>query len=389
MYRNPNDAVARRLSVVALTLVAVSACSDDGPTARSAAEAPPDSPPAAPADAPEEEPAARPERGSPERPVSIAVPDAGPPGRDAAPAEQTLPDGDLPDLTPPDMELPDIELPDIELPDTAPPDMDLPDMAPPDDRIAPGALCEGRGDCDSGWRCLDGRCRLDLRPEVFVVRDVDILQPAGTAQLLGTFLGDAIDDGQLNMIVEPGGYTEDDVYRWYVGNGGVRFGDYDYLYGHPVQNLFGVWRRDAAGEPVWSPDGPVVFQMLVPTGVVESDFGDLVNCYSTLRPVVELTLQHTFDARGLRLDAALSGYLTAREAESVAFRFNGAEIALAMLLDPDDLTVDSDGDGVADAYPFEMRVRAMPSFFIGDPPNERNRDPEPDPELLHDPACDR
>lgn len=256
--------------------------------------------------------------------------------------------------------------------------------------VMPGPMCAEDDECLEDWRrCLGEQCQIDMRPNVFVVSAIRVVEPAESAQLIETFLGDAVDDHLLNLIIEPGGYNDANEYLWYIGNGGFRNNEYDYLGLYPVQNFYGLWRDDEENGLRWAPDDEVAFLLNVPTGQVENAQGDTVNCISQIATTVDLTLTPSRDDQGdPLLNANLTGSLRRADAERVQFRFaGGAVIQLVDLLDDADLNIDTDGDGVADAYPFAFDADATPVVFIGDPPAEDGSNRDPNPELMNDPAC--
>lgn len=263
----------------------------------------------------------------------------------------------------------------------------------PDTAVPPGGACVEDDECvaEGEWRrCVDEECRIDLRPTVYVVDDIVVNEPAQTAQLIQMFLADAVEDHMLNLIVEPGGYNDMSEYLWYIGNGGFRANEYDYLGNYPVQNFWGVWRQTEADGLYWAPDERVVFKLNVPTGQVENAEGMQVSCISQIETSVDLRLTPGVDENGdPQIAAVLSGVLSQANAERVRFRLpNGAIIELVDLLDPADLT-DEDGDGTIDGYRFGFEATASPVVFIGDPPapDGSNRDPDAQPE--NDPNCNQ
>lgn len=260
--------------------------------------------------------------------------------------------------------------------------------------VMPGPMCEEDVDCEGegDWlACLDEQCQLDLRPDVFVINQIQVVEPAGSAELIQSFLEDAVQRNQLNLIVEPGGYNDQNEYLWYIGNGGFRRAqnDYNYLGAYPVQNFYGFWRDDEANGLRWAPDDQVSFLLNVPTRQVENADGMTVNCISRIATTVNLTLRPERDAQGDPVVTAnLSGTLLHADAAQVQFQIGEATIPLVDLLQEEDLNIDTDGDGEFDAYPFEFDAVAGPVVFAGDPPAEDGSNRDPDPAVMNDPACD-
>lgn len=261
--------------------------------------------------------------------------------------------------------------------------------------VMPGEACDNEGEaCEGAWRrCVDGACQVDLRPDVYVVNAIRVVEPASSAQLIEMFIGDVVEQNRLNLIIEPGGYNDMNEYLFYIGNGGYRLGEYDYLRTrpYPIMNFWGFWRDDEANGLRWAPDEQVGFLLNVPTGSVENADGETVDCVSQIVATVDLTITPGVDAGGdPLLNASLAGSLARSDAEQVQFRLaNGAVLRLVDLLDPADLRLDTDGDGEPDAYPFAFDADAVPVVFVGDPPEPDGSNRDPNPELMNDPACNQ
>ncbi len=302
-----------------------------------------------------------------------------------------------PDMLDPDMNVMDAE-PDAVIdaePDMIPdmmPDM-IPDMIPDaNPLVMPGPMCVEDEDCEADWRrCLGEQCRVDLRPDTFVVDAIRVIEPAGSAELIETFVGDAVDDNLLNLLIEPGGYDDMNQFLWYIGNGGFRNNEYDYLGQYPVQNFYGFWRDTEEDGLHWTPDDQVAFLLNVPTGQVEDGEGNTVNCISQIVTTVNLTLTPDRNEQGdAVLRASLSGSLLHTDAERVQFPLgNGATLALTDLLSPEDLNIDTDGDGENDAYPFAFDADASSILFIGEPPNEDGSNRDPNPDFMNPAECNQ
>ena len=301
--------------------------------------------------------------------AAVAVPDGAVTVPDAQTADATTMDSAM---VPPDAMV-----------DAAPP-------APDADPIVMGGMeCMGNGDCGEFQRCLDNVCRLDLLPEVFVIDAVEVTEPANTAGLLQGVLQGIIGANQLNLIVEPGGYRANGDYRWYVGNGGLRDdGTFVYLGQYPIQNFDGFWREKADGTQYWSMEGDTPFVLNVPAGQVETSDGS-VTCMTAFNATVDITITPTTDDAGNpKMRMTLSGYLLETDVRTVSFRLNGVELSLNELLEPTDLNIDTDGDGIPDAYPFDFSGTAAAIDFVGDPPAADGSNRNPDAIIDNPPECD-
>ncbi len=273
-----------------------------------------------------------------------------------------------------------------------PPDMAAPDMMPTPDAdpiVTPEVACEEDGDCGDFERCLSSLCTIDPRPNVFVVDTVLVTQPENSAGLLQGALQGVITANQLNLIVEPGGFSEDNQYRWYVGNGGLRDGTFDYLGVYPIQNFDGFWRRSSEGPIYWGMEGNTPFVLNVPAGRVETADGMVVTCFTSFNTTVDLKLEPRMNADGLpEVGMSLTGFLRRSDAEMVNFQFNGVDVSLVSLLDEEDLNVDTDQDGIPDAYPFDFSGTASAVEFVGDAPAADGSNRDPRPNFQNPPECE-
>ena len=262
-----------------------------------------------------------------------------------------------------------------------------PDMGE-DPIVMPETACTDNEMCGAFERCVNELCTLDLRPDVFVISTVEVAEPANSAGLLQGSLQAIISANQLNLMVEPGGYREDGSYRWYVGNGGLRDGVYDYLGRYPVQNFDGFWRRDMNDSRYWTMERNTPFVLNVPAGQVQTADG-VFTCMTAFNVNVEISITPTTDDAGNpELRMTLAGYLLESDARTVNFLFNGVEVSLTSLLQPADLNVDTDGDGVPDAYPFEFSGDAVAVTFVGDPPAADGSNRDPQAIVENPPECD-
>ena len=178
--------------------------------------------------------------------------------------------------------------------------------------------------------------------------------------------------------MEPGGYSEDNQYRWYIGNGDVRDDTFDYLVNQPIQEFDGSWIRPAEGPVYWGMEGNTPFVLHLPQGQVETGDGMVVSCFALFNMTVDLTLEPRLNGDGLpEVGMNLTGFMRQSDAEMIHLQFNGVWISLSDLFDFSNLTVDTTGDGVPDAYPFNLSMTAGVAAFGGDPPaaDGSNRDP--------------
>ena len=292
--------------------------------------------------------------------------------------------------------------------------------------------CTVADDCGQFERCAGNRCQIDMRPDVFRVNDITVIEPKLSANALQGILMVGVNNGQLTLLVEPGRYDEEGFARWYMGNGnGVE--PYVYLHRFPIQSFTGRWRcmdtnRSGACEedeaPFWHIEDYERFELIVPTSTTEEG----LQCYSRMTTQVELRVQPTVNEDAtVQLEAELSGYLLARDAATVTFNIGNLQYELERdFLKPEDYTVDAlcntDGlplecmdfepqcpdllvpevtngcftgacvtwsdccpggipgcDGRPDGYPFRFKSTAIPISFADEPPNAdgSNRDPNP------------
>lgn len=291
--------------------------------------------------------------------------------------------------------------------------------------------CEVADDCGQFERCSGGICKLDLRPDVFRVNTINVIEPKLSAAFLESTLMVGVANGQLTLLVEPGRYDDLGNGRWYMGNGnGIE--PYVYLHRFPIQTFLGAWRCydtnsngqcDDGETPFWSISDDTRFELIVPTSSTEN--GE--QCYSRMTTQVGLRVEPIISDDGTtQLEAELSGYLLRRDAESVTFSLNGLQYQLLMFLQDEDFNVNSlcnadgqdltcddfepacpdllipevrDGcftgecitwadccpggspgcDGQPDGYPFHFRSVAIPVIFADEPPaaDDSNRNANP------------
>ena len=291
--------------------------------------------------------------------------------------------------------------------------------------------CSVSDDCGQYERCAGGVCKLDMRPDVFRVNSIEVIEPKLSAAFLESTLMVGVMNGQLTLLVEPGRYDEAGNGRWYMGNGnGIE--PYVYLHRFPIQTFLGSWRCidsntngacDDGEEPFWHIEDDTRFELIVPTSSTENGS----QCYSRMTTQVGLRIKPMVNEDGTtQLEAELSGYLLRRDAENVTFSLNGLEYQLLMFLQDEDFNVNAlcnadgvelscqdfepecpdllvpevrDGcftgecvswadccpggvpgcDGQPDGYPFHFKSIAIPIIFADEPPasDESNRDANP------------
>ena len=200
------------------------------------------------------------------------------------------------------------------------------------------------------------------------------------------------------MLVEPGGYGGDlGSYRWYLGTGSQSGGQYYYFHQYPIQNFDGFWREgdvqtsapgDAYNGPYWTMEGNTPFVLNVPSGRVEIE-GRVTTCFVEIALEVELFILPP-EGDDENVLVWVSGFLRESEANQVNFLLNGTPTDLVgTVLDPDDLTVDTDGDEIPDAFPFDFVGTAAPvAFDEADAPLPDGSNRDPDPNYMNPPECE-
>ena len=304
----------------------------------------------------------------------------------------------------------------------------IPDIGP---ILEQTEACEDNDDCGQFERCLGGVCKIDLRPDVFRVDQIEVVEPKLSAPFLQSTMMIGVDNGQLTLLIEPGRYSEDGAGRWYLGNGNGAE-PYVYLHRFPIQTFEGMWRCvdsnlngqcDDDEDIFWRVEDDSRFELIVPTTRTDSN----EQCYTRMTTQVALRAEPILSSEGItQLYAELSGYLLRRDAEAINFTLNRLPYNLLMFLNDEDYTVDAlcnidgaelscddlepscpgllvpevrDGcftgncitwadccpggipgcDGQPDGYPFEFSATAIPVGFIDEPPaaDESNRNSNP------------
>lgn len=300
-------------------------------------------------------------------------------GGGAGGGDADLPDADVPDEGPPDLSL------DMTIEDMSPPDMEidaaLPDMEVPPPPLDAGAACEEGTPCaEPDHICRAGVCRFDLTPQVYRMTVTEVVQPEFSAPVLQAVLNLAVAGNNLNLLFEAGGPvagTADDSY-WFIGNGINRQGAFDFNNALPIQNFVGQWFQTPERREWRVNGGETLFSLVVPTGTVELPDGSDALCYAEFATTVDVRIWPDFLEGVPVLRARTDGFLLRADAEQVEIRLNGETLRLVDFLADADLNVDTDADGIPDAYPFDLRVISEPVPFSGARFDGTNRDPDPE-----------
>lgn len=286
----------------------------------------------------------------------------------------------------------DMEL-DMEL-DMLPPDMDPP---PP---IYEGAACMEDSECQATEHCVFGVCRFDLRPAVYRMRGGQVFEPVGTTGgLLELLLNNSVQNEVLNLMFEPGFYTEEGEAYWFIGNGLPSPEGYIFRRNFPIQNFVGNWlsvpQEDGTSAPVWRLEGERPFILAVPTGIVNpadtARFGDTFQCTTTFPTTVNVTItpeREEGEESYSRIRVDTDGYLKRSDIEQINILFNGSEINFIDYFANVEL-LDLDGDGEAQEYAFHLEVEATPINFLEEPARPDRLDlRDPSPVVEQPPECE-
>ena len=292
-------------------------------------------------------------------------------------------------------------LPDVH-PDVAPdarPDILLLDASPPGP-LDMGAECIAAGSphaCGRHRNCIDGRCRVDLRPNYYRVVDVDLIQPADAEPLRG-LLEYAVAEDVINLLLEPGSYTADEQYLWYVGAGWAlrdnagELDDHSYVFNHyaPIFNIVGNWFEHEDGRPLFiqnSVERLELFRVIERTIEVEGPSGRprRVECMASvgLSARIELWPAHLDYEERSHLFGHVTGVIHEEDVRTTVFPLFGASIRLADFFEGVPVDVDTNNDGEPDAYAFELVTTAEPVIFV-DPDPRR----DPNANRSNHPACE-
>lgn len=302
-----------------------------------------------------------------------------PPPPDAAPT--TAPDADVVDaeLPPPDAPVtaaPDVAVPDMAvMVDAAPVDAFVPPVADAGMACVPPANVGDEDGCGDFSNCVDELCQLDLQPRVFRMTAAETLEPATAQAQLDLALQLALATGSINLILEPGGYT-DLGYRFNLGNGRLiddANPELGYVFNHnlPIQDIRGEWRVQQDGTTRFEQVDLGTFTIWAPARTIVVD-GQRETCWTDIRATVRVRVEPTLGENGeVVVQAAAEGFMTVADAERIVFPLGGNDIALSDYLDEEPV-VDADGDGVAAEYNFHIAIEAT-EITLSD--NNPARDP--------------
>lgn len=287
----------------------------------------------------------------------------------------------------------DMMTPDMEL------DMEVPDMEPPPP-VYQGAACVEDSECLATEHCIFGTCRFDLRPSVYRMRGGEVFEPIGTTGgLLELLLNNSVQNEVLNLMFEPGFYTEEGEAYWFIGNGLPSTEGYTFRRNFPIQNFLGNWlsvpQEDGSSAPVWRLEGQRPFILAVPTGIVTpadtERFGDAFQCTTTFPTTVNVTItpeREEGEESFSRIKVDTDGYLKRSDIEQINILFNGNEIRFIDYFDNVEL-LDLDGDGEAQEYAFHLEVEATPVNFLEEPARPDRLDlRDPSPMVEQPPECE-
>lgn len=256
---------------------------------------------------------------------------------------------------------------------------------PEEDAEPPAVPLDAGPDCDESQPCAEadhvcreGVCRFDLSPQVYRMTMAEVVEPRLSANMVQGALQLAISGDSLNLLFEAGGGVQDqpDQTWFFVGNGIAQQGAFRFNHTLPIQNFAGTW-HSVEDRREWRLEGEnVPFVLTVPSGDVMVDEVRR-QCYTRFAPIVEVRMWPDFYEGVPVLKARATGVLSKANADEVSFNFSGSVFNLGALLNEADLNVDTDEDGVADAYPFDLIVTAEPVPFNDDRFDGSNRNPTP------------
>ena len=259
-------------------------------------------------------------------------------------------------------------------------------MALIDPEADAGMACMEGDDCGENHSCQDGACRWDLRPNVYRMVTAAVNEPAAAAPELTAALTLAVQTNALNLLFEPGYYDAEGGYDFYVGNGTTQNGggqEYDFIHTLPIPKFSGHWRLTDDG-PRWVQDADGIWLLNVPSGSVEVD-GEQQTCFVRFPTTVRFSFWPGTDDDGNPvLHGRGTGHLLDADIDRVvisglAFRdFFGGEA-------PD---LDLDGDGVFDAYTFDLAATSAVVPFHGEPPADDGSNRDPEPPFVNPEGCD-
>ena len=285
-------------------------------------------------------------------------------------------------------------------------DMEVPDQMVIQDPLYQGAECVENAEtspCGPHESCINGQCRFDLRPTVFRMTEGrnlflgDSDSARASANIILSVLNSTVQDDYLNLLFEPGFYTDDNLGYWFVGNGLPGIDGYVYRRTFPIQNFTGTWRtkinEDGQMTPYWQLEGQLPFILAFPTGfVAPADaelFGERFQCTETVPTTVNVKITPDLSPNGEyeRIRVNTVGFLTREDVEKTILYVNGAQVAFSNFFSGVALS-DINEDGIVDEYPFELELIATPIAFIealaqADQLDQRN----PMPTIPQPPEC--
>lgn len=280
------------------------------------------------------------------------------------------------------------------------PDMEVVDMEPPPPPLYEGAACVEDTECAPNERCAFGVCRFDLRPTVYRMSSGEVFEPVGgTGQLLEVLLNNSVQSEMLNLMFEPGFYTEEGQAYWFIGNGFPDTEGYVYRRNFPIQNFMGAWlnmpQEDGTAQPEWHLEGQRPFILAVPTGVVTpadtETYGETFQCTTTFPTTVNVIikpLRNEGEDSYTRILVETNGYLKRSDIEQIRILFNGNEINFIDYFNNVEL-LDLNGDGDAQEYAFHLEVEATPINFLEELARPDRLDlRDPSPAIAQPPECE-
>ncbi|MCA9525296.1 MAG: hypothetical protein KC549_03235, partial [Myxococcales bacterium] len=126
----------------------------------------------------------------------------------------------------------------------------------------------------------------------------------------------------------------------------------------------------------WHIDGRQAFRIAVPAGTIPAmDDMPASTCWTEFTTDVNMQIWPGENADGqARLYGFVDGFVERSKLEDVEIRTGGNVIRFIDFFEGADPTIDSNGDGVNDAYPFTLSMEAERIEF-NDPDETRNPDP--------------
>jgi hypothetical protein len=225
-----------------------------------------------------------------------------------------------------------------------------------------------------------------------------ITQPAQAAGLLQAALNSSIANDTLNLMFEPGFYTEDGGAYFFIGNGLPEADGYTYRRTFPIQNFMGGWymseSESGEAQPAWILDGQRPFLLAFPTGFItpqdQETYGERFQCINTSPITMNVIITPQLDESGTTYDRILitaRGFMRRADVEAIKIFFNDREINFIDYFDSIPLE-DLDGDGEANEYPFDLELDATPIPFLEELARPDRLDlRDPNPMITQPPGC--